>query len=73
MVLLNLDIHNFFKENNLGISKQNITEDIFKFIQPKVPEFEDVDLSMLFNNLFTCIKQNGNLLSILSKVLKRSL
>ena len=36
VVLLNFDIHNFFKENNLGISKQNITENIFKFIQPKV-------------------------------------
>ena len=43
MVLLNFDIHNFLKENNLGISKQNITKDIFKFIQPRVPKFEDDD------------------------------
>ena len=42
MVLLNFDIHNFLKENNLGISQQNIAKDIFKFIQPK--NSEDVDV-----------------------------
>ena len=43
MVLLNLDIHNFLQKNNLSISKQNITEDILKFIQPKFADFKDVD------------------------------
>ena len=71
MVLLNFGIHNFLKENNLGISKQNITEELLKFIHSKVLEFEDVDVKHAVQQFV--FKENGNLLTTMSKALKKRL
>ena len=50
------------KKNNLGISKQNTAEDIYlNLFSTKIPEFEDVDVK----------HENGNLLTILSKVIMK--